>query len=70
VNYIQHIHEPRRLLLVWQRPEEDGAARVRRAVAELLRDSAGRVQLRYLQPAPEAADKPATLFSNPTDNKP
>lgn len=48
MNYIQYIHEPRRLLLVWQRPEEDGAARVRRAVAELLRDSAGRVQLRYL----------------------
>lgn len=53
MNYIEHVHEPRRLLLVWQRSEEDGAARVRRAVAELLRDSAERVQFRYLTDTPD-----------------
>lgn len=53
MNYIEHVHEPRRLLLVWQRPEEERAARVRRAVAELLRDSAGRVQFRYLTGTPD-----------------
>lgn len=63
MNYAQHIHEPRRLLLVWQRSEEDGAARVQRAVTALLRDSAERVQFRYLTDTPdfEAAKSEGSL---------
>lgn len=46
MNFIEHVHEPRRLLLVWQAPE--GSTRSRYAVAELLRAPDDRVQFRYL----------------------
>ncbi|MCI1711848.1 MAG: HIRAN domain-containing protein [Chiayiivirga sp.] len=47
MNFIEHIHEPRRLLLVWQAAEPP---RSRRAVAEFLRSDVvgGRTTFRYL----------------------
>lgn len=54
MNFIEHVREPRRLLLVWQRPEEDGAPRIRRAVAELVREP-GAVRFRYLTDTPDFA---------------
>lgn len=46
MKYIEHVHEPRRLLLIWQGPE--GSTRSRHAVAELVRTFDERVQFRYL----------------------
>ncbi|HMN20925.1 MAG TPA: HIRAN domain-containing protein [Ottowia sp.] len=46
MNFIEHVREPARLLLVWQGPE--GSSRVRHTVAELLRHPGGSVRLRYL----------------------
>ena len=37
MNFVEHVLEPKRLLLVWQGPE--GSSRVRHTVAELVRDS-------------------------------
>jgi hypothetical protein len=47
MNFIEHIHEPKRLLLVWQAAE---LPRTRRAVAELVQPAAAssRVMFRYL----------------------
>lgn len=50
MNFIEHIHEPERLLLVWQGPE--GSSRARHSVAELTRGDAGPVRLRYLTDMP------------------
>lgn len=46
MNFIEHVHEPERLLLVWQGPE--GSSRARHAVAELRRSEGSPVSLRYL----------------------
>lgn len=46
MKFIEHILEPQRLLLVWQGSE--GSSRSRRAIAELIRQADGPVQLRYL----------------------
>ncbi|MES2883939.1 MAG: HIRAN domain-containing protein [Pseudomonadota bacterium] len=46
MNFIEHVHEPERLLLVWQGPE--GSSRRRFEVAELLRAGEGQVRLKYL----------------------
>ncbi|MGH8191411.1 MAG: HIRAN domain-containing protein [Rhodanobacteraceae bacterium] len=45
MNFIEHVREPHRLLLVWQAAE---GARARHAVAELLRPETGPVRLQYL----------------------
>lgn len=46
MNFIEHVHEPLRLLLVWQEPE---GARTRRAVAEIERPHVSApARLRYL----------------------
>ena len=47
MNFIEHILEPKRLLLVWQGPE-GSSRRTRHAVAELLRQSDEQVRFRYL----------------------
>lgn len=46
MNFIEHILEPKRLLLVWQGSE--GSSRTRHTVAELLRQGDKPVRLRYL----------------------
>lgn len=46
MNFIEHVHEPQTLLLVWQGPE--GSSRIRHTVAELRREGASPVRLRYL----------------------
>ncbi|MCK9488493.1 MAG: hypothetical protein M0Q42_03665 [Xanthomonadales bacterium] len=46
MNFVEHVNEPFRLLLVWQAPQ---GARTRRAVAEIVRPSASApARLRYL----------------------
>lgn len=50
MNYIEHVREPHRLLLIWQAAEGE---RVRHAVAELVRPEAGPVRLRYLVDTPD-----------------
>lgn len=51
MNFIEHILEPTRLLLVWQGPED--SSRLRHTVAELVRQENGVVRFRYL---PDTAD--------------
>ena len=63
MNFIEHVREPRRLLLVWQRPEEDGAPRMRRAVAELVREP-GAVRFHYLTDTPDFASAVQEGFVN------
>lgn len=46
MNFIEHVHEPRRLLLVWQGPE--GSSRTRHTIAELVRVADDRVRFHYL----------------------
>ncbi|GMU69191.1 MAG: hypothetical protein AMXMBFR37_15230 [Steroidobacteraceae bacterium] len=46
MKFIEHILEPKRLLLVWQGPE--GSSRLRHTVAELVRQNDGQVRFRYL----------------------
>ena len=50
MNFIEHVHEPHRLLLIWQ--SADGL-RTRRAIAELIRPGTGPVRLRYLTDTPD-----------------
>jgi len=45
MNFIEHVLEPNRLLLVWQGPE--GSSRARHSVAELVRQGEGQVRFRY-----------------------
>lgn len=59
MNFIEHVHEPRRLLLVWQ-----GSSRNRYAVAELFRAPDDRVQFRYLLDTPELAAAQMEGFIN------
>lgn len=51
MNFIEHVLEPKRLLLVWQGPED--SSRLRHTVAELVRQENGIVRFRYL---PNTAD--------------
>ena len=62
MKYIEHVHEPRRLLLVWQGPE--GSTRSRHAVAELVRSADERVQFRYLTGTAELAAAQSEGFIN------
>lgn len=51
MNFIEHIHEPHRLLLIWQSADPP---RSRRAVAEIVRDDVqSRPVFRYLQGTPD-----------------
>ncbi len=47
MNFIEHVLEPKRLLLVWQGPE-GSSRRTRCAVAELVRQSDDQVRFQYL----------------------
>lgn len=47
MNFVEHVMEPKRLLLVWQGPE-GSSRRTRYAVAELLRQADEQVRFRYL----------------------
>lgn len=47
MNFIEHVLEPKRLLLVWQGPE-GSSRRMRYAVAELARQGDGQVRFEYL----------------------
>lgn len=50
MNHIEHLIEPQRLFLVWQKPDGNGEARGRRIVAELVRPSPiESVTFRYLK---------------------
>ncbi|HWL64251.1 MAG TPA: HIRAN domain-containing protein [Steroidobacteraceae bacterium] len=51
MNFIEHILEPKRLLLVWQ--GQAGSSRIRHTVAELLRQSDDQVRFRYLTDTPD-----------------
>jgi len=61
MNFIEHVHEPRRLLLIWQAAE---GLRTRRAVAELTRPENGAVRLRYLTGTPDFEAACAEGFFN------
>jgi hypothetical protein len=68
VNYIEHVREPCRLLLVWQ--AADGK-RARHAVAELLRPETGPVRLRYLTGTTDfEAARAEGFFNFPAFRKP
>jgi hypothetical protein len=62
MNYITHILEPKRLLLVWQGPE--GTKRTRFSVAELLRQGEEAVRFRYLSNTSDFASACAEGFVN------
>jgi HIRAN domain len=47
MNFIEHVLEPKRLLLVWQGPE-GSSRRTRYAVAEIIRQSDNQVRFQYL----------------------
>lgn len=64
MNYIEYVRDPSRLLLIWQRPEEDGVPRVRRAVAELVREGGAPVRFRYLADTPDFVAAQAEGFVN------
>lgn len=68
MNFIEHIREPRRLLLIWQAAE---GKRARHAVAELLRPEAGPVRLQYLTGTDDfEAARSEGFFSFPAFRKP
>lgn len=48
MNRIEHVVEPSRLLLVWQRSMQDGHRRDRRVVGEIVRTESGDAVFRYL----------------------
>lgn len=52
MNTINHVFEPRRLLLTWLQPISEGVVRNRRVVAELTRED-GTVAFRYLKNTPD-----------------
>jgi hypothetical protein len=52
MNTINHVFEPRRLLLTWLQPIAEGVNRNRRIVAELIREN-GAVALHYLNGTPD-----------------
>jgi HIRAN domain len=54
-NYIQHIIEPKKLLLSWQPKKEGNASRLRRFVAELVADGKD-VRLEYLLDSEEVSE--------------
>lgn len=53
MNRIERFLEPSRLLLVWQRPIQDGRRRDRRIVGEIVRDGSDDVVFRYLDKTPD-----------------
>lgn len=68
MNTIEHIREPRRLLLIWQATE---GKRLRHAVAELVRPETGPVRLRYLTDTPDyQAASSEGFFNFPAFRKP
>jgi hypothetical protein len=68
MNFIEHIREPRRLLLIWQAAE---GKRARHAVAELLRPENGPVRLQYLTGTDDfEAARNEGFFSFPAFRKP
>lgn len=62
MNFIEHVLEPKRLLLVWQGPE--GSSRTRHTVAELVRQSDGQVRFRYLTDGADFSAARAEGFVN------
>ena len=62
MNFITHVLEPNRLLLVWQGPE--GSSRARHSVAELVRQGEGQVRFRYLVDTTDFRDACAEGFIN------
>lgn len=60
MNFIENVHEPHRLLLIWQGPE--GSGRTRRAVAELVKIAADRVRFQYLKDTADFAAAQAEGF--------
>lgn len=61
-NFIEHIQEPKRLLLAWQGSE--GSSRTRHTVAELLKQGDMPVRLRYLTDTPDFSAACAEGFVN------
>ncbi len=62
MKFIEHIHEPYRLLLIWQ--GQESSVRNRRAVAELVRQPDGNVRLRYLTETADFESAQAEGFVN------
>jgi len=62
MNFITHILEPKRLLLVWQGPE--GSSRTRHSIAELLRQGDQPVRLRYLTESQDFANAHSEGLTN------
>lgn len=62
MNFIEHVLEPKRLLLVWQGPV--GSSRTRHTVAELVRQESGVVRFRYLTATADFQNAQAEGFIN------
>lgn len=63
MNFIEHVLEPKRLLLVWQAPE-GSSRRSRYAVAELVRQGDEQVRFQYLVDTPDFKSACAEGFVN------